>query len=36
MADLIYSTSGVNLENWRGQQDKQISSLTALIKQAAN
>lgn len=36
MADLIYSTSGVNLENWSGQQDKQISSLTAMIKQAAN
>ncbi len=36
MADLIYNTSGINLENWSGQADKQISSLTAMIKQAAN
>lgn len=36
MADLIYNTSGINLENWSGQDDKGISSLTALIKQAAN
>jgi hypothetical protein len=36
MADLIYSTSGINLENWSGQQDKQISSLTMMLKQAAN
>lgn len=36
MADLIYKTSGIDLENWSGQQDKQISSLTAMIKQAAN
>ena len=36
MADLIYQTSGINLENWSGQQDKQISSLTMLLKQAAN
>ena len=36
MSDLIYNTSGINLENWSGQEDKQISSLTALIKQAAN
>lgn len=36
MADLIFKTSGIDLENWSGQQDKQISSLTALIKQAAN
>lgn len=36
MADLIYSTSGINLENWSGQQDKQVSSLTILLKQAAN
>jgi len=33
---LIYNTSGINLENWSGQDDKGISSLTALIKQAAN
>ena len=36
MADLIYQTSGINLENWSGQQDKQISSLTMLLKQDAN
>jgi GTP-sensing pleiotropic transcriptional regulator CodY len=36
MSDLIFSTSGINLENWSGQDDKQSSSLTLLIKQAAN
>jgi hypothetical protein len=36
MADLIYATSGINLENWSAQQDKQASSLTVLLKQAAN
>lgn len=36
MADLIYQTSGINMENWSGQEDKQISALTAMIKQAAN
>jgi hypothetical protein len=36
MKELIFATSGINLENWSGQQDKQISSLTAMIKQAAN
>lgn len=36
MGDLIYSTSGINLENWSGQEDKQVSSLTVLLKQAAN
>lgn len=36
MSDLIFQTSGINLENWSGQDDKQISTLTALIKQAAN
>ncbi len=36
MADLIYTTSGINLENWAGQEDKQISTLTMLMKQAAN
>lgn len=36
MADLIYQTSGIQMENWSGQEDKQISALTALIKQAAN
>ncbi len=36
MKGLVYETSGINLENWAGQQDKQISSLTMLLKQAAN
>ena len=36
MRDLIFSTSGINMENWSGQNDKQISSLTMLMKQAAN
>jgi len=36
MADLIYQTSGFNLENWSGQNDKQISSLTMMLKSAAN
>lgn len=36
MRSLMYEVSGINLENWSGQQDKQISSLTAMIKQAAN
>lgn len=36
MSELIYQTSGINLENWSGQTDKQISALTAMIKQAAN
>lgn len=36
MQDLIYSTAGINLENWSGQNDKQTSSLTVLMKQAAN
>ncbi len=36
MADLVFKTSGIDLENWAGQQDKQTSSLTLLIKQAAN
>jgi len=34
--NLIYATSGINMENWAGQQDKQISALTAMIKSAAN
>ena len=36
MSTLIFSTSGVNLENWSAQEDKQASSLTVLLKQAAN
>jgi hypothetical protein len=36
MSDLIFKTSGIDLENWAGQEDKQISSLTLLLKQASN
>lgn len=36
MAELINATSGVNMENWAGQEDKQISALTSMLKQAAN
>ena len=36
MKQLMFDTCGINLENWSGQDDKQISSLTAMIKQAAN
>ena len=36
MKNLIFSTMGIDLENWSGQQDKQVSSLTLLLKQAAN
>ncbi len=33
---LIFSTSGIDLENWSAQNDKQSSSLTTMLKQAAN
>ena len=36
MADLVTTCSGINIENWSGQEDKQVSSLTILLKQAAN
>jgi hypothetical protein len=36
MRTLMYECSGINLENWSGQQDKQVSALTVLMKQAAN
>jgi hypothetical protein len=36
MADLVFQTAGINLENWSAQQDSQASSLTVLMKQAAN
>lgn len=36
MSNLIFKTSGIDLENWSGQQEKQISSLTLMMKQAAN
>lgn len=36
LQQMIFGVSGINMENWSGQDDTQISSLTALIKQAAN
>ncbi len=36
LRSLIFGTSGVDLENWSAQNDKQASSLTTLLKQAAN
>lgn len=36
LMNLIYSTSGVNIENWSAQDDKQVSGLTVLLKQGAN
>jgi hypothetical protein len=36
MADLVFQTAGINLENWSAQEDKQASSLTVMMKQAAN
>lgn len=36
LSDLIFATSGINLENWSAQEDVQASTLTVLLKQAAN
>lgn len=36
LRSLIFGTSGVDLENWSAQNDKNASSLTTLLKQAAN
>jgi hypothetical protein len=36
LRSLIFGTSGIDLENWSAQNDAQSSSLTTLIKQAAN
>lgn len=36
LASLIFSTSGVNLESWQGDDQKQLSGLTLLLKQGAN
>jgi hypothetical protein len=36
LRSLIFGTSGVDLENWAAQDDKQSSTLTTLIKSAAN
>ncbi len=36
LQSLIFGTSGVNLENWSAQDMTQASSLTVMLKQAAN
>ncbi len=36
LQSLIFSTSGINLENWSAQDQVQASSLTVMLKQAAN
>lgn len=36
LRSLIFGTSGVDLENWSAQGDVQASSLTVMLKQAAN
>ncbi|MDE3022084.1 MAG: hypothetical protein KGI54_09500 [Pseudomonadota bacterium] len=36
LQSLIFSTSGVNLETWSAQDQSQASSLTVMLKQAAN
>lgn len=36
LRSLIFGTSGIDLENWSAQNDKQSSSLTTMLKQAAN
>lgn len=36
LRSLIFGTSGIDLENWSAQEDGQASSLTTMLKQAAN
>lgn len=36
LQNLIFSTSGVNMESWTGDDQKQMSGLTLLLKQGAN
>lgn len=36
LRSLIFATSGVDLENWSAQNDGQASTLTTMLKQAAN
>lgn len=36
LRSLIFGTSGIDLENWSAQGDAQASSLTTMLKQAAN
>jgi hypothetical protein len=36
LMSLIFSVSGINMENWSAQEDANASSLTVMMKQAAN
>jgi hypothetical protein len=36
LQQLIFSTSGINMENWSAQDQPNASSLTTMLKQAAN
>jgi hypothetical protein len=36
LRSFIFGTSGIDLENWSAQNDKQASALTTMLKQAAN
>jgi hypothetical protein len=36
LSNMIFATSGVNIENWSAQEQPNASSLTVLLKQAAN
>jgi hypothetical protein len=36
LSNLIFATSGVNIENWSAQENGQVSALTVLLKQGAN
>ena len=36
MQDLTFQTSGINLENWAAQEDSQASTLTTMLRMAAN
>lgn len=36
LQQLIFSTSGINMENWSAQDSPNASSLTTMLKQAAN
>lgn len=36
LQNLIFATSGVNVENWSAQEQGQVSALTVLLKQGAN
>ena len=36
LRSLLHSTAGIDIENWAGQVEKGISTLTAMLKQAAN